>query len=40
MFKVYVACLIFDGTDYPKWKAMMWKRLLSMNSDVGGNDHG
>ena len=25
---------IFDGHDYPKWKAMMRKRLMAMNSEL------
>ena len=28
-----VTCPIFDGHDYPKWKAMMRKRLMAMNSE-------
>ena len=27
-----VTCPIFDGHDYPKWKAMMKKHLMAMNS--------
>ena len=27
-----VTCPIFDGHEYPKWKAMMKKRLMAMNS--------
>ena len=29
-----VTCPIFDGHDYPKWKAMMRKRLMAMNSEL------
>ena len=29
-----VACPIFDGHDYPKWKAMMRKRLMAMNNEL------
>ena len=29
-----VTCPIFDGHDYPKWKAMMKKRLMAMNSEL------
>ena len=29
-----VACPIFDGHDYPKWKAMMKKRLMAMNNEL------
>ena len=29
-----VTCPIFDGHDYPKWKAMMKKRLTAMNSEL------
>ena len=29
-----VSCPIFDGHDYPKWKAMMRKRLMAMNSEL------
>ena len=29
-----VACPIFDGHEYPKWKAMMKKRLMAMNSEM------
>ena len=29
-----VTCPIFDGHDYPKWKAMMKKRLITMNSEL------
>ena len=29
-----VTCPIFDGHDYPKWKAMMRKRLMAMNSKL------
>ena len=29
-----VTCPIFDGHDYPKWKAMMKKRLMAMNSKL------
>ena len=25
---------IFDGHDYPKWKAMMKKRLMAMNNEL------
>ena len=28
-----VSCPIFDGHDYPKWKAMK-KRLMAMNSEL------
>ena len=34
IIKVSVACPIFDGLDYPKWKALMRKRLLAMNSEL------
>ena len=34
IIKVSAACPIFDGDDYPKWKAMMRKRLLAMNSEL------
>ena len=27
-------CPIFDGHDYPKWKAMMRKRLMALNSEL------
>ena len=29
-----VACPIFGGHDYPKWKAMMRKRLMAKNSEL------
>ena len=29
-----VTCPIFDGHDYPKWKAMMKKCLMAMNSEL------
>ena len=29
-----VTCPIFDGHEYPKWKAMMKKRLMAMNSEL------
>ena len=29
-----VTCPIFDGHDYPKWKAMMKKRLMVMNIEL------
>ena len=29
-----VICPIFDGHDYPKWKDMMKKRLMAMNSEM------
>ena len=29
-----VTCPIFDGHGYPKWKAMMKKRLMAMNSEL------
>ena len=29
-----VRCPIFDGHDYPKWKAMMKKRLMAMNNEL------
>ena len=29
-----VTCPIFDGHEYPKWKAMMKKRLMVMNSEL------
>ena len=29
-----VTCPIFDGHDYPKWKAMMKKRLMAMDSEL------
>ena len=29
-----VSCPIFDGHDYPKWKAMMKKRLMAMNNEL------
>ena len=29
-----VSCPIFDGDEYPKWKAMMKKRLMAMNSEL------
>ena len=34
IIKVSAACPIFDGQDYPKWKAMMRKRLLAMKSEM------
>ena len=34
IIKVSAACPIFDGQDYPKWKVMMKKRLLAMNSEL------
>ena len=34
IIKVSVVYPIFDGHDYPKWKAMMRKRLLAMNSGL------
>ena len=30
-----VSCPIFDGHEYPKWKAMMKKRLMAMNRNCG-----
>ena len=32
--KVSAACPIFYGHDYPRWKAMMRKRLLAMDSEL------
>ena len=32
--KVSAAFPIFDGHDYPRWKAMMRKRLLAMDSEL------
>ena len=32
--KVSAACPIFDGHDYPRWKAMMRKHLLDMDSEL------
>ena len=29
-----VTCPIFDGHDYPKWKAMMKKSLMTMNNEL------
>ena len=29
-----VTCPIFDGHDHPKWKAMMRKRLMALNSKL------
>ena len=29
-----VTCPIFDDHDYPKWKSMMKKRLMAMNSEL------
>ena len=29
-----VTCPIFDGHEYPKWKAMMKKRLIAINSKL------
>ena len=29
-----VTCSIFEGHDYPKWKAMMRKRLMALNSEL------
>ena len=29
-----VTCPIFDGHEYPKWKAMMKKRLMAMNNEL------
>ena len=29
-----VTCPIFDGHEYPKWKAMMKKRLMAMDSEL------
>ena len=29
-----VSCPIFDGHDYPKWKAMMKKCLMAINSKL------
>ena len=29
-----VTCPIFDGHKYPKWKAMMKKRLMAMNNEL------
>ena len=29
-----VTCPIFDNHEYPKWKAMMKKRLMAMNSEL------
>ena len=34
IIKVSAACPIFDGHDYPKWKVMMRKRLLAVNSEL------
>ena len=29
-----VTCPIFDGHEYPRWKAMMKKRLMAMDSEL------
>ena len=29
-----VSCPIFDGHEYPRWKAMMMKRLMAMDSEL------
>ena len=29
-----VSCPIFDGHEYPKWKAMMKKRPMAMNNEL------
>ena len=29
-----VSCPIFDSHDYPRWKAMMKKRLMAMDSEL------
>ena len=29
-----VSCPIFDGHEYPRWKAMMKKRLMAMDSEL------
>ena len=29
-----MTCPTFDGHDYPKWKAMMKKRLMAMNNEL------
>ena len=29
-----VSCPIFDGHEYPKWQAMMKKRLMAINSEL------
>ena len=29
-----VSCPIFDGHEYPRWKAMMKKRLMYMDSEL------
>src|SRR4051812_42496416 len=34
IIKVSTACPIFYGHGYPKWKAMMRKRLLAMDSEL------
>ena len=28
-----VSCPMFDGHEYPRWKAMMKKRLMAMDSE-------
>ena len=34
MIKVSTVCPIFNGMNYPKWKAMIRKCLLSMNNEM------
>ena len=29
-----ISCPIFDGHDYPRWKAMMKKRLMALDSEL------
>ena len=29
-----ISCPIFDGHEYPRWKAMMKKRLMAMDSEL------
>ena len=29
-----ISCPIFDGHEYPRWKAMMKKRLMAMDSKL------
>ena len=29
-----VSCRIFDGHEYPRWKAMMKKRLMAMDNEL------
>ena len=34
IIQVSIVCPIFDGHDYPRWKAMMRKRLLAMDNEL------